>query len=200
MHSLSLNFRAVNSSLLCSKFSNWSSISGVKKRCLGFLFKSLIVWNTLNLARKCWILRAFVYIFSSSSLLWIASIVYPRSVKIIILFLVATFKRGIFSVHKSRESISRGGSASRVGSPDSQTSHLSRSYFLWVDCASSQDEECRVLASEKALRASWTSHESTRHSWNIASECDVAFERYCIWVLCISAKQSTYRMQPPICI
>jgi len=51
----------------------------------------------------------------STSLLWMASTVYPLRLKIIIRFLIATFKRGIFSaLHKFHETacVSRN---SRVG-------------------------------------------------------------------------------------
>jgi len=106
------------------------------------------------------------------------------------------FKCGIFSVlHKCHETASishksREGCVSRVQTCRPHTRVIA---LLQVDCTSIcalereslAKFESWVLTSNKGLRASWTLHESIRHSLNIASESDVAFKRYCMHTLCI---------------
>jgi len=109
---------------------------------------------------------------------------------IIICLRVATFKCGIFSVlHKCHEtaSISRNSRVGCVSRVQTRRPHTRVMAFLQVDCTSICVLErksltnfgSRVLASNKGLRVSRTSHESTRHLWNNASESDVTFKRYC---------------------
>ena len=80
--------------------------------------------------------RPTTVFYCEKSIVYLALIVYPRCVKIIILFRVTTFKSSIFSVHKSYETIARGGSALDWGvqcrGPHTRVVPI----FLRVDCAS----------------------------------------------------------------
>jgi len=130
----------------------------------------------------------------STSLLWMASTVYPRRLKIIIRFSVATFKRGFFSaLHKFHETtcVSRNSRSSecvsrvrnsRVGVSrelatlewvvSRRLARGSRLVTLRVDNAricypegrSLANLSSRVLTSNKGLPAHRTLHECTSHS------------------------------------